>query len=226
MPAHAFEFGGPGPAGDGVLSPCSDIEVRHLLLPVPDVLTLGAVEAIATTAPTLKATFLPNMVSGRWTGTMNLTEPQAGTPTWPPSHQGRTPRAMAPTPSPAPRSSSPGVSTTCGEHHPPGWPACRTPPGVKGISLFIAPKYPGQCRWRPGRATTVCASIGHKMGIHGSATPSCPSTKGGAIGYLVGEPKPRPRVHVLMMNHARLKCRPRRRRRLPSGLPARAGLRP
>ena len=125
MPAQP-EFGGqglPSLVSSAVQEMWKSANMAFALCPM---LTLGAVNAIAEHASDeLKAVYLPKMVSGRWTGTMNLTEPNAG------SDLAAVPRAVpaatAPTASAAPRFSSPGVSTTwprtssiwC-------WPVCRT----------------------------------------------------------------------------------------------------
>ncbi len=121
-----------------------------------------------------------------WTGTMNLTEPHCGT-----DSACCAPRpcrtATAPTGSPARRSSSPPASTTwrkmssiwC-------WRASRArPDGVKGISLFIVPKFKLDAGGEPGERNGVsCGAIEHKMGIHGNAT--CVMNYDEATGYLIG----------------------------------------
>ena len=85
----------------------------------------------------------PKMVTGEWTGTMNLTEPQAGSDVGALTHPGRARRTTAPTGSPARRSSSPSASTTWPTTSSTScWPASPTrPPGTKGISCFIVPKF-------------------------------------------------------------------------------------
>ena len=207
MPAST-EFGGQGlpvTVSTAVLEMWKSASISFSLC---QMLTLGAVEAIAHHgSDALKATFLPNMVSGKWTGTMNLTEPQAGSD-------------LAAIRSKAdPRGDGTYAITgtkifiTWGEHdmaeniiHLVLARLPEAPPGVKGISLFIAPKFLVNADGSLGeRNDLVCASIEHKMGIHGSATAVMSfGDKGGAIGYLVGEPNRGLEYMFTMMNHARL----------------------
>ncbi|MBK6656551.1 acyl-CoA dehydrogenase [Zoogloea sp.] len=171
-------------------------------------LTLGAVEAIAHHATDkLKATFLPNMVSGKWTGTMNLTEPQAG------SDLAAIRSKAEPRGDGSYAITGTKIFITWGEHdmaeniiHLVLARLPDAPPGVKGISLFIAPKFLVNADGSLGeRNDLICASIEHKMGIHGSATAVMSfGDKGGAIGYLVGEPNRGLEYMFTMMNHARL----------------------
>jgi alkylation response protein AidB-like acyl-CoA dehydrogenase len=170
-------------------------------------LTQGAVEALdhyGTDAQ--KAAFLTKMVSGEWTGTMNLTEPQAGSDL----SQIRT-RAV---PDGAQhRLFGQKIFITWGDHD------CTpniihlvlariegAPAGVRGISLFIVPKFLVADDGSPGERNDVhCISIEHKLGIHGS--PTCVMSYGqgeGAIGYLVGEANRGLEYMFVMMNAARL----------------------
>jgi alkylation response protein AidB-like acyl-CoA dehydrogenase len=122
-------------------------------------LTDGAIEALLTAgSDELKATYLEKLISGEWTGTMNLTEPQAGSDlALVRTRPSRSP--TAPTRSSAPRSSSPTASTTwprtsstwC-------WPVAGAPEGVKGISLFVVPKFLVNADGSWARATTCTAS--------------------------------------------------------------------
>ena len=170
-------------------------------------LTQGATEALehkGTEAQ--KALFLPKMVSGEWTGTMNLTEPQAGSDL----AQVRT-RA---TPDGANyRLFGQKIFITYGEHdfaaniiHMVLARIDGAPPGVKGISLFIVPKFIPDASGAPGARNDVqCISIEHKLGIH--ASPTCVMAFGqqdGAIGYLVGEANRGLEYMFVMMNAARL----------------------
>ncbi len=170
-------------------------------------LTQGATEALehkGTEAQ--KALFLPKMVSGEWTGTMNLTEPQAGSDL----AQVRT-RA---TPDGANyRLFGQKIFITYGEHdfaaniiHMVLARIDGAPPGVKGISLFIVPKFIPDASGAPGARNDVqCISIEHKLGIH--ASPTCVMAFGqqdGALGYLVGEANRGLEYMFVMMNAARL----------------------
>ncbi|HRH88909.1 MAG TPA: acyl-CoA dehydrogenase family protein, partial [Rubrivivax sp.] len=170
-------------------------------------LTLGAVEAIAHHgSDALKARVLPKMVEGRWTGTMNLTEPQAGSDL-------AALRSKAVPEGNMYRISGTKIFITWGEHdmaenivHLVLARLPDAPPGVKGISLFAVPKYLIDADGRIGeRNDLVCASIEHKMGIRGSATAVMSfGEKGGALGWLVGEPNQGLACMFTMMNHARL----------------------
>lgn len=170
-------------------------------------LTNGAVEALLTAASDeLKATYLPKLVSGEWTGTMNLTEPGAGSDLA--AVQSRAVRQADGTY----RVTGQKIFITYGEHdfadniiH---LVLARTPDapkGVKGISLFVVPKFlvkpDGSC----GERNDVrCASIEHKLGIHGSPTAVMLfGERDGAVGYLVGEENRGLEYMFIMMNEAR-----------------------
>lgn len=170
-------------------------------------LTNGAIEAIAHHASDeIKQTYLPKMVEGVWTGTMNLTEPQAGSDL-------AAVRTRAVPEGDHYRITGTKIFITWGEHnmaeniiHLVLARLPDAPAGVKGISLFVAPKYLVNADGSLGeRNDLVCASIEHKMGIHGSATAVMSFGEGpGAIGYLVGEPNRGLEYMFTMMNHARL----------------------
>src|SRR5882724_60271 len=170
-------------------------------------LTHGAVHALELSGtPQQKRLFLGKMVSGEWTGTMNLTEPQAGSDL----AQIRT-RAV---PEGAHyRLFGQKIFITWGDHD------CTTniihmvlgriegaPAGVRGISLFIVPKVLVNDDGSLGKPNEVrCVSIEHKLGIH--ASPTCVLAYGdreGAVGYLVGEPNRGLEYMFIMMNSARL----------------------
>ena len=170
-------------------------------------LTQGATEALELKgSEAQKDLFLPKMVSGEWTGTMNLTEPQAGSDL----AQVRT-RA---TPDGANyRLFGQKIFITYGDHdfasniiHMVLARIDGAPPGVKGISLFIVPKFIPDANGAPGvRNDVQCISIEHKLGIH--ASPTCVMAFGqqdGAIGYLVGEANRGLEYMFVMMNAARL----------------------
>ncbi|MFO1153883.1 MAG: acyl-CoA dehydrogenase [Rhodospirillales bacterium] len=170
-------------------------------------LTQGAIEAIGLNgSDELKQRFLPKMVSGEWTGTMNLTEPQAG------SDLGAV-RSRAERADGHYLISGQKIFITYGDHdlteniiH---LVLARTPdapPGVKGISLFVVPKIILDDDGNPVRPNDVsCVSIEHKLGIHGSPTAVLSfGDHGGAVGYLVGEENRGLEYMFVMMNLERL----------------------
>ena len=170
-------------------------------------LTMGAVQALAHHASDeIKQRFLPKMVAGEWTGTMNLTEPQAGSDL-------SAIRARAEPDGDHYRLFGSKIFITWGEHdvaeniiHLVLARLPDAPPGTRGISLFVAPKFlvnpDGSLA---SRNDLVCASIEHKLGIHGSPTAVMSyGDKQGAIAYLVGQPNRGLEYMFTMMNHARL----------------------
>ncbi|AIO48036.1 acyl-CoA dehydrogenase [Serratia marcescens] len=179
----------------------------NLAFSLCQMLTLGAVEAIAHHgSEALKQRFLEPMVAGRWTGTMNLTEPQAGSDL-------AALRSRAVPEGDHYRISGNKIFITWGEHdmtenivHLVLARLPDAPPGVKGISLFLCPKFLVNDDGSLGeRNDLACTSIEHKLGIHGSPTASMTfGDNGGAIGYLVGEPHQGLACMFTMMNHARL----------------------
>jgi 3-(methylthio)propanoyl-CoA dehydrogenase len=170
-------------------------------------LTLGAVMAIENHASeNLKTAYLPKMISGEWTGTMNLTEPQAGSDL-------AAIRTRAVPDGDAYRITGTKIFITWGEHdvadniiHLVLARLPDAPAGVKGISLFIVPKFLVNEDGSLGaRNDLVCSSIEHKLGIHGSPTAVMSfGDKDGAIGYLVGEANRGLEYMFTMMNHARV----------------------
>jgi len=166
-------------------------------------LTQGAIHALELAgSEALKKTFLDNMVAGKWTGTMNLTEPQAGSDL-------ALVRARAVREANQYRISGQKIFITYGEHdlaenivH---LVLARTPDapeGVKGISLFIVPKFLVKPDGTLGeRNGARCASIEHKLGIH--ASPTAVMVYEDAIGYLVGEENKGLAYMFIMMNAAR-----------------------
>jgi alkylation response protein AidB-like acyl-CoA dehydrogenase len=166
-------------------------------------LTQGAIEAMLLSGTEqLKKTFLPKMFDGSWTGTMNLTEPQAGSDL-------ALVRTKAMREGDHYRISGQKIFITFGEHdmtenivH---LVLARTPDapeGVKGISLFIVPKFLVKPDGSLGeRNTAKCASIEHKLGIH--ASPTAVMVFENAIGYLVGEENRGLSYMFIMMNAAR-----------------------
>ena len=177
-------------------------------------LTLGAVDAIEKHATEeLKQTYLAKLVSGEWMGTMNLTEPQAGSDL-------NALRARAePAGDGTYRIFGQKIFITYGEHdftdnivHLVLARLPDAPPGTRGISLFLVPKFLVEKDGSLGRRNDVfCASIEHKLGIH--ASPTCTMIYGdgfaedgepGAVGWLVGEENRGLACMFTMMNNARL----------------------
>ncbi|MBX2824613.1 MAG: acyl-CoA dehydrogenase, partial [Gammaproteobacteria bacterium] len=169
-------------------------------------LTQGAVDAIEHHASDeLKQIYLPNMVDGKWSGTMNLTEPQAGTDL-------AAIRTRAEPSGDHYLISGQKIYITYGEHdltenivHLVLARLPDAPPGVKGISLFIVPKFMVNDDGSVGERNDVrCISIEHKLGIH--ASPTCVMSygdNGGAVGYLVGKEHHGLAYMFTMMNQAR-----------------------
>ena len=204
----AIEFGGQGLptlVSSAVQEMWKSASISFALCPM---LTTGAIEAIAHHgSDELKNTYLPKMVEGKWTGTMNLTEPQAG------SDLSAVRSKAVPQGDGTYRITGTKIFITWGEHdmaeniiHLVLARLPDAPPGVKGISLFLAPKYLVNADGSLGeRNDLICASIEHKMGIHGSATAVMSfGEKDGAIGYLIGEANKGLGYMFTMMNHARL----------------------
>ncbi|MCL4112377.1 UNVERIFIED_CONTAM: hypothetical protein GTU68_007215 [Idotea baltica] len=170
-------------------------------------LTNGAVEAIyAHASDELKQTYLSNMIEGKWTGTMNLTEPQAGTDL-------AAVRTKATSNGDHYLIKGQKIFITWGDHemteniiHLVLARLPDAPDGVKGISLFLVPKYLVNSDGSIGERNDARAvSLEHKMGIH--ASPTCVMSFGdndGAIGYLVGEENNGLACMFTMMNRARL----------------------
>ncbi len=177
-------------------------------------LTMGAVEALEKHASEhLKATYLEKLVSGEWMGTMNLTEPQAGSDL-------NALRARAePVGDGTYRIFGQKIFITYGEHdltdnivHLVLARLPDAPAGTRGISLFLVPKFLVNADGSPGRRNDAfCASIEHKLGIH--ASPTCTMIYGdgfaqdgapGAIGWLIGEENKGLACMFTMMNNARL----------------------
>jgi alkylation response protein AidB-like acyl-CoA dehydrogenase len=170
-------------------------------------LTAGAIEAIASNgSEALKQAYVPKMVSGEWTGTMNLTEPQAG------SDLAAVRTRAVPQGDGTFRLYGNKIFITYGEHdytenivH---LVLARTPdapPGTKGISLFVVPKVLVGADGRLGARNDVrCVSLEHKLGIHASPTALLAfGEEGGATGYLVGEENHGLEYMFVMMNAAR-----------------------
>jgi alkylation response protein AidB-like acyl-CoA dehydrogenase len=148
--------------------------------------------------------YLPKMVTGEWTGTMNLTEPQAG------SDVGALTTKAAPADDGTWRITGQKIFITYGEHdladnivHLVLARVPDAPPGTKGISCFIVPKFLVNDDGSLGEHNNLeCVSIEQKMGIN--ASPTCVMAYDGAVGYLIGEANQGMRYMFKMMNNARL----------------------
>ncbi|MER2510205.1 MAG: acyl-CoA dehydrogenase family protein, partial [Amaricoccus sp.] len=177
----------------------------NMALSLCPLLSLGQIEALSAHGDAaLKALYLPRLVAGDWTGTMNLTEPQAG------SDVGAVRTRAEPTGDGAYAVSGTKIFISWGDHdiaenichlvlaRLPGAAA-----GTKGISLFLVPKFLPDAEGRPGAANGARAvSIEHKMGLHGS--PTCVMEFEGARGWMVGAPGGGMAAMFTMMNNARL----------------------
>jgi len=171
-------------------------------------LTTGAIECLqAWGTEEQKEVYLRKLVTGEWTGTMNLTEPQAG------SDVGLCTTKAIPQGDGSYKVTGTKIFISFGEHdmaenivHLVLARLPEAPAGTKGISLFIVPKFHVNDDGTPGERNDVrCVSIEHKMGIH--ASPTCVMSfgdEGGATGYLVGEENQGMRAMFTMMNSARI----------------------
>ena len=170
-------------------------------------LTTGAIEALVLAgSDELKATFLEKMVSGVWTGTMNLTEPNAG------SDLAAVRSKAEPQADGSYKIFGQKIFITYGDHdmadnivHLVLARTPTAPEGVKGISLFVVPKFMVNADGSLGaRNDAYCVSIEHKLGIHASPTAVMAyGDHGGAVGYLVGEENRGLEYMFIMMNAAR-----------------------
>ena len=201
------EFGGQGLPkliSTAVMEMWKSANMAFSLCPM---LTTGAIEAIKLCGTDeQKAAFLPKMVSGEWTGTMNLTEPQAG------SDLAAVRTRAVPQGDGTYKIFGQKIFITYGEHdmtdniiHLVLARLPDAPEGVKGISLFVVPKFLLNADGTPGERNDVhCVSIEHKLGIHASPTAVLAfGDKGGAIGTLVGEANRGLEYMFVMMNEAR-----------------------
>jgi alkylation response protein AidB-like acyl-CoA dehydrogenase len=203
---HPVDFGGQGlPKTIGAA--CGEmLNSANMSFALCPLLTDGAIEALLTAgSDELKATYLEKLVSGQWTGTMNLTEPQAGSDL--------AAVRTAPSRSPMARYKVFGtkIFITYGEHdmaenivHLVLARVVGAPEGVKGISLFVVPKFMVNRRQLGARNDVHCVSIEHKMGIKASPTAVLQyGDHGGAVGYLVGQENRGLEYMFIMMNAAR-----------------------
>ncbi len=203
--AATQEFGGMGlpqtlcvAVNDLMSGACLSLQLNPLL-------TQGQIEALEHHASDeIKELYLPKLISGEWSGTMNLTEPQAG------SDVGALRTKAEPL--------GDGTYAVTGQKIFISWGdsdvtanichlvLARLPdaaPGTKGISLFMVPKFIPDANGNPGVANSLkVVSLEHKMGLHGS--PTCVMAFDGATGWMVGEPGKGMAAMFTMMNNARL----------------------
>ena len=204
---HPVDFGGQGlPKTIG--ASCGEMQnsasISFALCPL---LTDGAIEALLTAgSDELKAIYLENLVSGKWTGTMNLTEPQAG------SDLAAVRTRAEPQADGSYKVMGTKIFITWGEHdmaeniiHLVLARVSGAPEGVKGISLFVVPKFKVNPDGSLGAHNDVhCVSIEHKMGIKASPTAVLQfGDHGGSVGYLVGQENRGLEYMFIMMNAAR-----------------------
>jgi len=204
---HPVDFGGQGlpkTIGSVVGEMVNSANLSFALCPL---LTDGAIEALLTAgSDELNAIYLEKLVSGEWSGTMNLTEPQAG------SDLAAVRTKAEPQPDGTYKIAGTKIYITWGEHdmadniiHLVLARVVGAPEGVKGISLFVVPKFMvGKDGALGARNDVQCVSIEHKMGI--KASPTCVlqfGDHGGAVGYLVGQENRGLEYMFIMMNAAR-----------------------
>jgi alkylation response protein AidB-like acyl-CoA dehydrogenase len=204
---HPVDFGGQGlPKTIG--SVCGEmVNSANMSFALCPLLSDGAIEALLTAgSDELKATYLENLVAGKWTGTMNLTEPQAG------SDLAMVRTRAEPQPDGTYKVFGTKIFITWGEHdmaenivHLVLARVQGAPEGVKGISLFVVPKFMVNKDGSLGARNDVhCVSIEHKMGIKASPTAVLQfGDHGGAVGYLVGQENRGLEYMFIMMNAAR-----------------------
>jgi len=214
---HPADFGGQGlPKTIGAA--CGEmLNSANMSFALCPLLSDGAIEALLTAgSDELNATYLEKLVSGQWTGTMNLTEPQAG------SDLALVRSRAEPQPDGTYKVFGTKIFITYGEHdmaenivHLVLARVSGAPEGVKGISLFVVPKFLLNADGSPGARNDVhCVSIEHKMGIKasptavlqygdGTAASIADSAGPGAVGYLVGQENRGLEYMFIMMNSAR-----------------------
>jgi 3-(methylthio)propanoyl-CoA dehydrogenase len=204
---HPADFGGQGlPKVIG--ASCGEMQnSANMSFALCPLLTDGAIEALLTAgSDELKAIYLENLVSGKWTGTMNLTEPQAG------SDLAAVRTRAEPQADGSYKVFGTKIYITWGEHdmtenivHLVLARVAGAPEGVKGISLFVVPKFLVNADGSLGARNDVhCVSIEHKMGIKASPTAVLQfGDHGGAVGYLVGQENRGLEYMFIMMNAAR-----------------------
>ncbi|MDP1954511.1 MAG: acyl-CoA dehydrogenase [Polaromonas sp.] len=204
---HPLDFGGQGlPKTIGAA--CGEmLNSANMSFALCPLLSDGAIEALLTAgSDELKAVYLEKLVSGQWTGTMNLTEPQAG------SDLAMVRSRAEPQADGSYKVFGTKIFITYGEHdmaenivHLVLARVTGAPEGVKGISLFVVPKFMvGKDGALGARNDVHCVSIEHKMGIKASPTAVLQyGDHGGAVGYIVGQENRGLEYMFIMMNSAR-----------------------
>jgi alkylation response protein AidB-like acyl-CoA dehydrogenase len=202
------EYGGMGLPKGVALAVHEMVHAANMSFGLCPMLTLGAVEALsAHGTDAQKALYLPKLITGQWSGTMNLTEPQAG------SDVGALTSRAIPNDDGTYKIFGQKIYITWGEHdlaenivHLVLARLPDAPAGVKGISLFLVPKFLPNEDGNPGtRNDVTCIGLEKKMGIH--ASPTCTMSygdNGGATGWIIGEPNKGLAYMFTMMNSARL----------------------
>ena len=204
---HPERFGGQG-LPKLIHAACIEmLNSANLSFALCPLLTDGAIEALLTAgSEALQATYLPKMIAGQWTGTMNLTEPQAG------SDLAAVRSRAEPQPDGSYKLFGTKIYITYGEHdmaenivHLVLARVSGAPEGVKGISLFVVPKFMVNADGSLGARNDVhCVSIEHKLGIKASPTAVLQyGDHGGAVGYVIGQENRGLEYMFVMMNAAR-----------------------
>jgi alkylation response protein AidB-like acyl-CoA dehydrogenase len=206
--AGPVEYGGQGLPTTLATLVLEDLGSANMAFSLCMMLSAGAVEALKHHgSEELQRTWLPRLVTGEWTGTMNLTEPQAG------SDVGALKTRAEPVGDGTYRIKGQKIFITFGDHdladnivHLVLARLPDAPRGTKGISLFLVPKFRLNADGTPGEFNDArCVSIEHKLGIH--ASPTCVMSYGDnddCLGWLIGEENGGMRAMFTMMNNARL----------------------
>jgi alkylation response protein AidB-like acyl-CoA dehydrogenase len=202
------EFGGQGLPFTMAIAILESLGSANMAFTLCPILSVGAIESLTHHgSEELQNAYLPKLSTGEWTGTMNLTEPQAG------SDVGALKTRAEPADDGSWRIKGQKIFITFGEHdmasnivhlvlaRTPG-----SPEGTKGISLFLVPRYRLDANGNPGESNDArCVSLEHKLGIH--ASPTCVMSYGDnddCHGWLIGPENGGMRAMFTMMNNARL----------------------
>ena len=198
-------FGGQGLPRTLAVAVMEMVQASNMSFSLCPMLSFGAIEALLEHgSEEQKALYLPKLISGEWTGTMNLTEPQAG------SDVGALKTKAEPNDDGSYAITGQKIYITWGDHdltdnivHLVLARLPDAPSGSRGISLFLCPKYLPDANGEAGERNGVtCIGLEHKLGIH--ASPTCVMEYDGAKGWLIGEPNKGLAAMFTMMNSARL----------------------